>query len=510
MLQNQEENGIRMLAVTAWARTRIMDGNWVTPGDLWCFGVGQLPQDSSWDPTFLTPTLHPVQYLSQTSPSNQSSYPVGMFDKKNGEEASTPFSTIDPSFPVHYPITNRYMPLPSYRFAQLTSTCFRNTLREILIEPLRHLVYQLAQEAQAMRQDPCVRLSKIELDDILAMLRDERMWYVSSSHGNTRLAHHIPYIPVSTENMAPMTKSLLESLWREACAPLYQCRCSICDRALQRQAHAQGQPSSPLATAVLSPSQPSPVVVAVKQLEVNIVLEEEEGIQEIGNREEDMTTNIGVDVDALNTPITTLTPPETGSGSASDAESNRSRKRSSASIDEDEDGANDSSDGASPRRDISNTHENSSTVGSPRKRQRTMSSDSVEENEEIEIDSPLPPSSYNTARPRDIDIPMTISSEGSEGVHPTSSSPVSSIASSVSESSSSSPSSVSSDSSSLHSVATGPIILPSNRVNSIKPGVGIGIGPRSSDTVKIRGEDDTPSLLYDHQHRQEGIEEYYT
>ncbi|GJJ08416.1 hypothetical protein Clacol_002632 [Clathrus columnatus] len=527
MLQSQEENGIRMLAVTAWARTRIMDGNWVTPGDLWYAGTGQLHE---WDPSILPPTLRPISYSPRTSPSNQSLRPIHVSDQKNDDDISMSLSEIDSPLVIHYPITSRFVPLPSYRFAQLASSCFRNTLREILFEPLRHLVYQLARESQAAKQDPCVRLGRFGLDDILIMLRDERMWYVvDSMNGNTRLAHHIPYIPANTENMPPMTKGLLENFWREACAPLYQCQCSICDRALQVQAQAQGRRLSVSSTVqqegnisvVNAPIiQDVCIPVPVKQPGERVILEEEEDNEDeeaiVINVDADADGDVDADVD-VDTLVTTFTPPDTGSGSGSDAESSRSRKRSSESIDEDEDElVTEPSHEPSPQFIVPNTYSNSSPGSSPRKKQRMMITE--EEEEESTIDSAsLPVYSGTHAKPRAVPFAVIPSEEMSVGS--TSFSPASSVSSSVaiSESSFSSPS-LSSESSSLPSVASGPIML-SGRETIIKPGIrGVEAAPSSDltgasvagDTVKIRGKDDTPSLLYNNDEDcAQDMEEYY-
>lgn len=545
MLQNQEENGIRLLAITAWARSRIMDGNWVTPNDLWYVSMGQLPHDSPWDPSVLSPTLHPVPYWLQSPSSDQNSHSINTLGKDNDGDAS--MSTIDESSLVHYPTVERFTPLPSHRFVQLTSTCFRNTLREILYEPLRRLVYQFAREAQAAKQDPCVRLSRVGLDDVLTMLRDEKVWYVvNSTHGNARLAHHIPYIPISTENMAPMTKNLLENFWREACAPLFQCRCSICDRALQKQAQGQTpqRPSVPqeAVAQVVSPPVKPPELHPARHPEENILLEDDEegGKNEevIGNEQDAIVMNVDVvDVDVeLNAVNATLTPSDTGSGSASDAESNRSRKRSSASVDGDEDDINNS---PSPGKSV--VLGNSGVSELPRKRQRTTNSDNAEaddgdeyENdddgnyddddaeEEVEEEEEVNVNSLPKGEPRE--VPIIVSSEtppeerGGTTRRP-SSSPASSVFSSLSsgsESASSSPLSTSSDSFLLPSVSNRPLVLPSS-VSPIKPGLdeGVaGVAPGSNggieDTVRIRGKDDSPTLLYGgDDNTQEGMRRYY-
>ncbi|KAI0343530.1 hypothetical protein BDW22DRAFT_1373452 [Trametopsis cervina] len=46
------------------------------------------------------------------------------------------------------------------------------------------------------------------------------------------LIRPIPYIPVTTAHLPHYSLDSIRQVWREACAPLYQCRCSICERAL--------------------------------------------------------------------------------------------------------------------------------------------------------------------------------------------------------------------------------------------------------------------------------------
>ncbi|KAG6827315.1 hypothetical protein H0H87_005070 [Tephrocybe sp. NHM501043] len=53
--------------------------------------------------------------------------------------------------------------------------------------------------------------------------------------------HTVPYIPITTRWMPTYTVEVVRSAWREACAPLYRCRCSICLRAAAK-AHAAAHP----------------------------------------------------------------------------------------------------------------------------------------------------------------------------------------------------------------------------------------------------------------------------
>ncbi|TDL22944.1 hypothetical protein BD410DRAFT_721772, partial [Rickenella mellea] len=44
----------------------------------------------------------------------------------------------------------------------------------------------------------------------------------------------IPYVPVTMAQLPPLSIDAFKAVWREACAPLFQCRCTICERAVQK------------------------------------------------------------------------------------------------------------------------------------------------------------------------------------------------------------------------------------------------------------------------------------
>ncbi|KAH6884062.1 hypothetical protein BKA70DRAFT_1411100 [Coprinopsis sp. MPI-PUGE-AT-0042] len=56
-----------------------------------------------------------------------------------------------------------------------------------------------------------------------------------------KMLRPIPYVPMSIARFPQYTIEALKSVWREACAPLYQCRCSICERAAVAQAAAEAR-----------------------------------------------------------------------------------------------------------------------------------------------------------------------------------------------------------------------------------------------------------------------------
>ncbi|KAJ7447483.1 hypothetical protein FB451DRAFT_1290439, partial [Mycena latifolia] len=55
-----------------------------------------------------------------------------------------------------------------------------------------------------------------------------------------RLLRPIPYVPETIAHLPPYSLEALRAVRREACAPLYHCRCSICERAMAVAQVAQG------------------------------------------------------------------------------------------------------------------------------------------------------------------------------------------------------------------------------------------------------------------------------
>ncbi|KAL4068776.1 hypothetical protein V8B97DRAFT_1971984 [Scleroderma yunnanense] len=230
----------------------------------------------------------------------------------------------------------------------------------------------------------------------------------------TRLIHPIPYIPVTIAHMAQFSLEAFKSVWREACAPLFYCQCTICERAMVRagtgsvtatattqpiqQVPVQPQPP-PDTRAQLThqtttvPSQPVRVIPTQTQThhppqitleEVRVVLhteeeEEEEGEQEEeeeeeeelyeeeeeeeseeGEGEEEMTRSHIVThshADAHHTLNDAITP----------------RKRSSGDLDADADADADTRSRRDPP--PSNTRDGVMRVGTPPKRARTTADD---------------------------------------------------------------------------------------------------------------------------------------
>ena len=489
MLQSQEEGGVRTLAVTAWARARIMDGNWVSPLDIWNVGAGQVPPESTWNPSYLPPTLHPVPYSLQTSPSNKST----TLSSSEIEDALSAESTSPSHQPMHYPAPEPHTPLPSLRFAQLTANCFHSSFRDILLDPMRHIVLRVVLEAQEARQDPCVRLGKLELDDVLALLRDERTWYVNSASGS-RLMHAIPYVPANSRNMAPTTSTLVMAVWRDACSPLFNCQCSICDRALRNQGHSQGGRVRTAQAVVEQPKpQPQPhppVVPSQQQPQRQIVLVENvtetvsKAVKDVGlSSRPDATTEpksrkrssaelddpevveevgkeaVQVRVSPASTPCKRQ---RTGKKDAhADDDAAKSRKRSSAELDDPE-VVEDTKEAVQVR---------VSPASTPRKRQRTGEKDAHADDDAAMSSEPDSPGD----------------AESGEGTGPGSPANSTGVPSETSLSGSSA-----SDSSSLRSVTS---ITPLSAIAPLDKIRILNTDKMPADTVKVHGRDEEP--MYD-------------
>ncbi|KAH7908275.1 hypothetical protein BJ138DRAFT_1013156, partial [Hygrophoropsis aurantiaca] len=124
-----------------------------------------------------------------------------------------------------------------------------------------------------------------------------------------KLLHPIPYVPITLAQMPHHSLEAFKMVWREACAPLYQCRCSICERAMIKANavsghHPVGEPQAQLIvrTQNIQPQPPQktldiPLQATPKEEEE----EEEEGEEEIFEEEEEESTD---DQDALDEDIT--------------------------------------------------------------------------------------------------------------------------------------------------------------------------------------------------------------
>ncbi|KAJ7089612.1 hypothetical protein C8R44DRAFT_751355 [Mycena epipterygia] len=85
-----------------------------------------------------------------------------------------------------------------------------------------------------------------------------------------RLLRPIPYIPDTIAHLPPYSLDAIKAVWREACTPLYHCRCTVCECEMAAQQAAQGgnaskATTSPTTTTIFVP--PAPTLAAQENKE---------------------------------------------------------------------------------------------------------------------------------------------------------------------------------------------------------------------------------------------------
>ncbi|OBZ65898.1 hypothetical protein A0H81_14130 [Grifola frondosa] len=96
------------------------------------------------------------------------------------------------------------------------------------------------------------------------------------------LLHPIPYIPVTTSHLPFYSIEAFNGVWREACAPLYHCRCSICERAVLKANLAAGN-IVPTQAQLVAEAQHAVKPLKKKRKRMEEEEEEEEGESEQGD-----------------------------------------------------------------------------------------------------------------------------------------------------------------------------------------------------------------------------------
>ncbi|KAJ3559860.1 hypothetical protein NM688_g82 [Phlebia brevispora] len=346
MSLTEDAGGIRELAITDWARNRILDGYWVSPADQWCNHV--IPGQP------ITPAVHPCPWIGAT-------YSGALVD---GESAGDGSELEHPR-----PRTYKTPCPPTYALCELVNRTFMRVLRDILLPAMSNIVRRLMIECTADGTDPAQRALKMSLDDVIAELRDYATWtrgvdwlelraarlkeersrrtgseeddasLSSRSDGShttspvlstttlqttpspppcvkedetvesptaapaatlttpmspplhtKELLRPVPYVPVSIAELPQCSYEYLRSIWRDACSPLYNCRCSICERAMLKVNMEAGRMSSDNQEVPVQVQKPvqirieDPAIIALRE-------EEEEDYADIEfDDEENLTT----------------------------------------------------------------------------------------------------------------------------------------------------------------------------------------------------------------------------
>lgn len=141
----EDAAGVRDLALTDWARNRILDGHWLSPADQWYRST--VPGK----PTHV-PAEHPCPYET--------------FGAEYDERWAHPLSeTVSVECP------------PTYGLCEQAFRVYGRQLKQILLPAMQNIVRRLVLESAADGSDPVRKATAMTLEEVGQQLRDRRVWY---------------------------------------------------------------------------------------------------------------------------------------------------------------------------------------------------------------------------------------------------------------------------------------------------------------------------------------------
>lgn len=155
----EDAAGVRELALTDWARTRILDGHWLSPADQWYQNaVAGKPAQVSAE--------HPCPYET--------------YGAEYDERWEHPLpATLNVGCP------------PTYTLCEQAYRVYCKQMKQILQPAMSNVVRRIVIECAADGSDPIKRVSAMSLDEVGGQLRDKRIWYNGFDWGKAeRVAHH--------------------------------------------------------------------------------------------------------------------------------------------------------------------------------------------------------------------------------------------------------------------------------------------------------------------------------
>ncbi|KAI0692314.1 hypothetical protein C8T65DRAFT_586713, partial [Cerioporus squamosus] len=282
----EDAGGIKELALNDWARNRILDGHWITPADEWFGNTNQgRPR--------LAPAVHPCPWNRRSV--YEGALDDGQGDEAQELQHPRPKTLVPhpPSFglcELTYRAFQRQMHeilLPPMRnlVRKLIMECaadgidpavraVKMTIEDVVCELRdestwyngidwleRRANARLEAERRHAKDDDSSSSSSSSRSDgshstspVLSTTtlqttpspppssKDDEIPASSPQAGAPspispvmnapELLRPIPYVPVTTKHLPQHSVEALVIVWREACAPLYQCQCSICERAM--------------------------------------------------------------------------------------------------------------------------------------------------------------------------------------------------------------------------------------------------------------------------------------
>lgn len=218
ILQSTEDNGVRDLALGDWARTRILDGFWVSPADLWQIrNEGRRRRRLAMSRVSRVRSVHPVPWAlegedtqSDAAGSEWENESCVSFNSDVEQELSSPRhpkkSTICASVPPTQTLCDQAYHAHHQQLRTTLLPAMRNIVRKIVMEcqeaagfrkayvELRkrsrdptNVAYpgcNLTEEGEGsdecfcLREDPVRIGSKLSIDDVVRVLREEEgIWF---------------------------------------------------------------------------------------------------------------------------------------------------------------------------------------------------------------------------------------------------------------------------------------------------------------------------------------------
>ena len=155
MSLTEDAGGVRELAISDWARNRVLDGHWFSPADQWYGNC--VPNRST-----VVRAVHPCPWTRDTAThTGRRESPVDV----DGEEIHPRPATVRAEVP------------PTFQLCEQAYVAYQKQIRLILLPAMANIVRRVVMECKADGTDPAIRVTKIDPEEVVAELRDEAVWY---------------------------------------------------------------------------------------------------------------------------------------------------------------------------------------------------------------------------------------------------------------------------------------------------------------------------------------------
>ncbi|KAF8829636.1 hypothetical protein F5879DRAFT_877000 [Lentinula edodes] len=288
LAQLTEDGGIRELALGDWARNRILDGFWISPADQW---YNHIQPDLPWD----VRAVHPCPWTVESDDSAPQGDSEQTTEEEHPKDSTVhaPIPPSHPLCEQTFNAHQKQMRIlllpamknivrriviessadaadPAIRAARMTLEDVMKELRDEAtwfdgvdwLERRRNARHDAAAREEATSDDhstssgsskssdecftitsPVLSTTTLQttpspppIEDKSASADSKNVYRavtiaVSPVLDPPRLIHPIPHVPIMAAHLPHFSLEAFRMVWREACAPLYHCRCKICERA---------------------------------------------------------------------------------------------------------------------------------------------------------------------------------------------------------------------------------------------------------------------------------------